>query len=289
MGLEVILLKGLMRRVDRFCALHPRFGVKNLMLYIVIGNLLVYLFTIMDSTGTLTETLEFSAAGVLHGQLWRLITFVLVPGGGHPILVALMLYFYYFIGRTVEQQWGQAKFTVFYLSGMLFLIVFGLLVYAFTGISNTFPGSLLNLGLFFAFATFFPDQQVLLLLFIPIKVKWLALIDLAYFVFYFITWPFPEKLLPVVILLHYVVFCGGWLIDYIRPARVKQRAKTVSFKREAERIRREQASQPYRFKCAVCGRTDVSNPELEFRYCSRCAGYHCFCMDHINNHVHFTE
>ena len=55
------------------------------------------------------------------------------------------------------------------------------------------------------------------------------------------------------------------------------------------RINREQNSKPYHHKCAVCGRTDADHPELEFRYCSRCAGYHCFCQDHINNHIHFTE
>ena len=70
---------------------------------------------------------------------------------------------------------------------------------------------------------------------------------------------------------------------------VRQRQKTVNFKREARRIQREQANKPYHYKCAVCGRTDVDHPELEFRYCSRCVGYHCFCQDHINNHVHFTE
>ena len=63
----------------------------------------------------------------------------------------------------------------------------------------------------------------------------------------------------------------------------------MNFKREAQRIRREQQNAPYRYKCAVCGRTDADHPELEFRYCSRCAGYHCFCQDHIINHIHFTE
>ncbi len=278
-----------MRRVDRFCALHPRFGVKNLMLYIVIGNALVYLLSMMDTSRTLTYLLAFSADGLLHGQLWRLVTFVLVPGSSNLIFLAISLYFYYFIGRTVEEQWGQAKFAVYYLTGMLFQIVFGLLVYVLAGLNIVFTGYYLNLGLFFAFATFFPDMRVLLFFFIPIKVKWLAVVDLAFFIWEMVVTSFPANLLPVVILLHYLVFCGGWLFDYLRPARFKQRAKTVSFKREAERIRREQASQPYRFKCAVCGRTDASNPELEFRYCSRCAGYHCFCMDHINNHVHFTE
>ena len=89
--------------------------------------------------------------------------------------------------------------------------------------------------------------------------------------------------------LNYLLFCGPLLFAAFSPARFRQRQKTVSFRREAGRIRREQQSAPYRFKCAVCGRTEVSNPELEFRYCSRCAGYHCFCQEHINNHIHFTE
>lgn len=63
----------------------------------------------------------------------------------------------------------------------------------------------------------------------------------------------------------------------------------MNFRRESARIRREQREQLYHHKCAVCGRTDTEYPELQFRYCSRCAGYHCFCEDHINNHVHFTE
>ena len=104
-----------------------------------------------------------------------------------------------------------------------------------------------------------------------------------------VTTSFPENLLPLVATLNYLLFCGDILFSAVSPARFRQRQKTVSFRREAGRIRREQQNLPYRFKCAVCGRTEVSNPELEFRYCSRCAGYHCFCQDHINNHIHFTE
>ena len=109
------------------------------------------------------------------------------------------------------------------------------------------------------------------------------------FVLGIITTAFPLNLLPVVAVLNYLVYCGDWLFDFFRPSHVRQRQKTVNFKREARRIQREQANKPYHYKCAVCGRTDVDHPELEFRYCSRCVGYHCFCQDHINNHVHFTE
>ena len=134
-----------------------------------------------------------------------------------------------------------------------------------------------------------PVLGVLLFFIIPIKVKYLAYLDAALFVFGVITMTFPLNLLPVVAVLNYLVYCGDWLFDFFRPSHVRQRQKTVNFKREARRIQREQANKPYHYKCAVCGRTDADHPELEFRYCSRCVGYHCFCQDHINNHIHFTE
>ena len=143
--------------------------------------------------------------------------------------------------------------------------------------------------MFFAFATLYPDMQVLLFFIIPIKVKYLAYVDAALFVLGIVTTSFPLNLLPVVAVLNYLVYCGDWLFDFFRPSHVRQRQKTVNFKREARRIQREQANKPYHYKCAVCGRTDADHPELEFRYCSRCVGYHCFCQDHINNHIHFTE
>lgn len=282
-------LKGILRAVDRWCVRHPRFGVPNLILYIIIGNIAVYFISMMDTTHLFTSMLAFSAAGLLRGEVWRLVTFVFVPQSGGLIFLAISLYFYYFIGSSLEREWGAAKFTVYYLSGMLFQIVFGLLVFLLFKADILFTGYYLNLGMFFVFATFYPDLRVLLFFFIPIKVKWLALIDLGYFVMDILRIPFPANLVPVVVLLHYVVFCGGWLFDFLRPARRQQRKKTVDFRREAARIRHEQAQKPYNRRCDVCGRTDVSNPELEFRYCSRCAGYHCFCQDHINSHVHFTD
>ena len=100
--------------------------------------------------------------------------------------------------------------------------------------------------------------------------KYLAYVDAALFVLGIITTAFPLNLLPVVAVLNYLVYCGDWLFDFFRPSHVRQRQKTVNFKREARRIQREQANKPYHYKCAVCGRTDTDYPELEFRYCSRC-------------------
>ena len=128
----------------------------------------------------------------------------------------------------------------------------------------------------------------MLFMLIPVKMKWLAVVDALFFAWSILSGfaRFPANLLPLVAVLNYFIFFGGELWSR-RPH--KASAETVNFRRESARIRREQRSELYRHKCAVCGRTDVSNPELEFRYCSRCAGYHCFCQDHIDNHIHFTQ
>ena len=283
-------MKSIMQRIDRYCALHPRFGIKNLMLYIIMGNAVVWLFGMMDTTNTLCSLLAFSAEAIfLKGQVWRLLTFILVPSGGSSILLFITLYFYYFIGSTLEQYWGKGKFTIYYLCGMLFNIVFGILVWLLTGKDVAVTTLYINLSMFFAFATLFPETRVLLFFIIPVKIKWLAYFDAALFLFAVITTSFPANLLPIVAILNYLLFCGGWLIDFVRPARFQQKKTTIDFKKAAKKYNQEQAKKPYTRKCEVCGRTDTSDPNLEFRFCSKCGGYHCFCIDHINSHVHFKE
>jgi len=274
--------------VDRFCARHPRFGVDGLMKYLIIGNAVIWLVSLMDTTQTLVGFLALNPRMILQGQIWRLATFALIPQSG-GLLTLLFLYFYYFIGTAMEREWGSAKFNVYFLSGLLFTIIYSFAVYFITGRDMNIGAWYIYLSMFFSFATYYPDMQVLLFFIIPIKIKWLAILDAAFFILGIIQSSFPYSLLPLVATLNYFLFCGDILFAGISPARLRQRRKTVSFRREAGRIRREQERAPYRFKCAVCGRTDTDFPDLEFRYCSRCAGYHCFCQDHINNHIHFTE
>ena len=117
----------------------------------------------------------------------------------------------------------------------------------------------------------------------------LAYIDAAFFIFEMIATPFPFNLLPLIAMFNYFIFFGADLISELRSKRVHYSKTTVNFNREKQKIKYEQRQKNYTYKCSVCGRTDVDFPNLEFRYCSKCAGYHCFCQDHINNHVHFTE
>lgn len=277
-----------MKKIDMFCYKHPNFGVPNLMLFIVIGNVIVWLFSAMDRTGTLASFLAFNPALILKGQIWRLITFVFIPNN-YGFLALIFFYFYYWIGGTLERQWGTPRFNIFVLTGVVLTIIYGMAVYLITGVSYSVDAYYIYMSMFFSFATLFPDMQVLLFFIIPIKIKWLAYIDAIYFLLAVVTTKFPINLLPIVAMLNYVIFFGDSLISAVTRGKVRYSKKTVDFKREVKKINKEQESMPYTRKCAVCGRTDAEHPELEFRFCSRCAGYHCFCQDHINSHIHFTE
>ena len=290
-------MRKLMNKIDRFCYTHPRFGIPNLMLIIVIGNAAVWLLAQMDTTGQIVSLLSGSAQGILHGQVWRLITYVFVPTESRPIWLLLMLYFYYWIGSTLERQWGTAKFTTYYLSGMLLTVVGASIVSLITGYSiPVYGANYVNFAMFMAFALLYPDAQVLLFFVFPIRMKWLAYIDVFYFFFdivrYIAAGRWYYSIMPIVALLNFVIFFWPeltrfWGLERHQSKQATHFHNTVRAQQRQEQY--QQQTQGFRHKCAVCGRTDVTNPELQFRYCSKCAGYHCFCSDHIFNHVHFTD
>ena len=281
-------MRKITRGIDRFCASHPRFGIPNMMLFIVIANAVVWLLTSMDRSGTLYQLLLFSPYHILHGQIWRLVTFIIIPDS-NGIWIIITLYFSYFIGSTLERSWGTARFTLYYITGVLLTIIYGLIAYFAFHTNIAVSATYINLSMFFSFAALYPDQIVLLFFIIPIKIKWLAIVDAVFFVLSVFQLHFPVNLLPVVAVLNFVFFCWEDLMQYSRLHRRSQSKTATNFRRERDRINRETRNRSYTKKCAVCGRTDTDYPNLEFRYCSRCAGYHCFCQDHIFSHEHFTE
>ena len=279
---------------------HPRFGIPRLMLFLIIGNVIVYLFEMMDTTGLLYNALIFNAAAICRGQVWRILTFLIVPQSDSILLLAISLYFYYFIGSILEREWGAGKFTIYYFSGALVAALYALIIYWVFQVNIPITGYYLNMSLFFAFATLWPEQRVLLFFVIPIKMKWLALADAAYFAYEMVRYCvyaiqthvyayFALAGLILVVMIPYFVFCGGWLFDRFTPQARRTKARTINFKQAVHRAEQKKTADDLVRRCAVCGRTAEANPGLEFRYCSRCAGYHCFCADHINNHIHFTE
>lgn len=287
-------MKKLYDGVQRFCAAHPRFGIPNLMRVIVIGNVAVYVLMLLTQANDANALsfLTFNLNALLHGEVWRLVTFVFVPAYSSPFALLISLYFYYWIGSTLERQWGTAKFNLYYISGALLTVLGVVLASLITGNPYlTAAGTgYVNLSMFFAFAFLFPDTTVLLFFILPVKMKWLAYLDGALFAFDIIkaigahNW--AGVVLPIVALLNFAVFIWPEVHYLKERAKYQNSRKTVQFRQAQQQQAKQQG---YRHKCAVCGRTDTDYPDLQFRYCSKCVGYHCFCQDHIFNHVHFTE
>ena len=290
-------MKKLYDGVQRFCAAHPRFGIPNLMRVIVIGTVAVYVLMLLTQANDANALsfLTFNLNALLHGEVWRLVTFVFVPGYSSPFALLISLYFYYWIGSTLERQWGTAKFNLYYISGALLTVLGVVLASLITGNPYlTAAGTgYVNLSMFFAFAFLFPDTTVLLFFILPVRMKWLASLDGALFACDLIKASGAHNgaggVLPIGALRHVAVFSGPEGHYLKERAKYQNSRKTVQFRQAQQQQAKQAQQQGYRHKCAVCGRTDTDYPDLQFRYCSKCVGYHCFCQDHIFNHVHFTE
>lgn len=298
-------MKAVSRWLDRFCYNHPRLGIPGLMKYIALGNILIFVGDLLTKGGFSWMT-RFYPELILEGQVWRLVSFIFTPvsTGGRTIFTqvlffALTTFFYYWIGSALERQWGTTRFTVFYGLGVLLNLLVGAVTYAMMPITSDMFGFYLetanmyyvNMSMFFSFATLYPDMQVLLYGIIPLKVKWLAWLDAALFAFdigsslFAMDW--RGVLLPIVALLNYLIFFWEDLMGMLHRGRTRAahrvNPQTVNFKKAQKEV---QERRGYLHKCAVCGVTDADDPNMEFRYCSKCNGYYCYCMNHINNHTH---
>ncbi|MDR0671705.1 MAG: rhomboid family intramembrane serine protease [Oscillospiraceae bacterium] len=266
-----------MRWFERFCLRHERFGLRRLTTVIALGQCLVACVALFVGPSAL-DLLIFRPAAFLAGEWWRLATFLFVPYSSAPLTMLLSAYFLFWLGRRLEMEWGAMKLTVYYFAGVLMSLLYSLL----TGApATTF---FLNMSLFFALATLHPDQTLLLLFVLPVRFKYVALAEAAIFILWpLLRVPFTlSNLLPLAAVANYLLFFAPTLLKLVRRP-LKTSRRTVEFTSE---VRRAKERRGYIHKCAVCGITDTEAPDREFRYCSLCAGYKCYCSEHIFNHVH---
>ena len=289
------------KQFERFCYQHRDKGIPNLMLYLCVGTAVVYLFSIATNNYLLYAYLGFDRELILQGQIWRLFTYPLLTYRGDVLMQLLYLLCYFSLGRAIENTWGTLRFNLFYLSGVVLMDIYCMI---FGGTADVYY---LNLSLFLSYATMYPDSHFLLFFIIPVKAWIFALIDLVLVLSGLFTYPFPENLFSVISLANYFLFFGkdvlnlipvSWRANARRLFRKKgttaqsgsntqSRPKVVPFPSAGSyQAATAAVKAPFTHKCTVCGRTDVSDPDLEFRYCSRCNGYHCYCQDHISNHTH---
>lgn len=298
-------MKIIRNRFERFCFQNRDKGIPNLMLYAVLGSAVVYLYSIVTNNSLLYELLRFDRDLILKGQVWRLFSYALTYQSGNILTTAIGLVCYYSLGRSMENAWGTFKFNLFYFSGIILMDIYALVVGAFLGdyavlLSYMVDISYLNMSLFLGYATLYPDAHFLLFYIIPVKAWIFALIDIASVIYYLFALPFPFNTFPLIAIGNYFLFFGKDVLNVIpvswranarrlfrRKSRNSKGPKVVPFPSAGS----YQASvatphAPYTHRCTVCGRTDLSDPDLEFRYCSKCKGYYCYCQEHISNHVH---
>ena len=290
-------MKNPRRSFERFCYKNRHKGIPNLMLYICIGTAIVYLMSIFANNYVLYNLLCFNRQAILRGQIWRLFTYPLTLLQDNILFQLITLVCYFSLGQAMERLWGTFKFNLFYLTGVVLMDIYSMI---FNCTANVYY---LNMSLFLSYATMYPQASFLLFFIIPIKAWVFALIDLVIVFTGLFAMAFtPYNFFPVIALANYFLFFGkdvlnvipvSWIANLrrlfrkITPAKKSGRPKVIPFPSAGSyEATTATPKAPYTHRCTICGRTDVSNPELEFRYCSRCKGYYCYCQDHINNHSH---
>lgn len=206
---------------------HGKLAIPNLMLIIVIGQLFIYFANMLFAERGVISWFAFDRAAILSGQVWRLITFIFVPNVSGIIWLLLSLYFYYMIGGALENEWGCFIFNVFYFIGVFCTLIAGFI----TGVATN---QFLNLSLFFAFAILFPDYQIMLFFIIPVKMKYLAIVDTVIYIYYFIVGGWSLRAAIIAALANLAVFFGGTLIKKLKQ-NAQYRKRRNEFRREMNR------------------------------------------------------
>lgn len=299
---------------------YGKYAINNLSLYIIIAYVIGY---ILQLSGTMSF-LMLDPYQILHGQVWRVITWVIVPPSSLGIFTIIMLFFYYSLGKSLEYTWGAFRYNVYIFSGMIFTLIGAFLLYVFFAvlspnnpmevgyiISNYVTTYYVNMSIFLVFAALYPNMQVMLYFIIPIKIKWMAYLYAALM----IVDVFSSRALPIIIirgtilvvsLLNFLIFFFG--SRNLSNLSYKERKRRADFKKAVN-----SGSNPFRnsqtrfsrsgegagasassassakiskHKCAICGRTELDDPDLEFRFCSKCNGNYEYCNEHLFTHKH---
>jgi rhomboid family protein len=257
------LLARLERRIGRY-------AIPNLIVYVVGGMAVVWVLSQLRPEVIGRLALDMDA--VARGQVWRLVTFLLIPPRTSPIWFLVNLYFTWWVGSSLEQHWGSFKFNVYYFIGAIGTIAAALVV---GPTSNTW----LDSSLFLAFATIFPDVTILLFFILPIKVKWLGIIAAIGIAVAAAMGDWGIRASIVAALVNYILFFAGHWRDAVR-----QRGVTVRQKARREQLRSNVPVFGQR-SCAICGAREADGADIRVCSCDKCGGQpRSLCLAHARNH-----
>lgn len=272
---------------------YGKFAIPNLTVILIVGFVVGYIIEIVQPDAL--YLINLNPAKIMQGQIYRLLTWVIMPPGGASLLVIITLMFYYSVGRSLENAWGDFRYTLYILSGILFTdigVVGTYLVMKLAGqaelaeffaeYSDT-STYYLCMSMFLAYAFMFPNMQVLLYFIIPIKVKWLGYLDIAYLILSVLSYGMMGYYAGMVTVIMSVL---NFILFYFL---MKGKTRMTSAHKKRKRAYKKEVRQTQiltRHKCAICGQTEEDNPNLEFRYCSRCKGNYEYCSNHLYTHQH---
>jgi len=263
----VNILNSLERKIGRY-------AVKDLIVYIVGINGLIYLLAYAYPEGNAISRLALDPRLILQGEVWRLITYIFIPPTASLLWIFFILYFYYIVGTGLEHEWGSFRFNVYYFTGMIATTIAAFLV------GEGATALYLNLSLFLAFAYIYPNYEILLFFIIPVKVKYLAWLNWAFIAFTLLTAPLPDKVAAVVSVSNYFLFFGRDILSTMRH-------HGSSYHRKMSFTSHAQPSTIH--KCTICQMTEKDDPDMDFRYCSTCEGDFEYCMKHLKTHEHIKK
>lgn len=271
-----------------------RYAISGLMKYIIIINIAgVFIGIISPQIYSNYFILDFGK--VLQGQVWRLVTFMLVPRLGRSaggfispvniLFLAIEYYLYFMIGNSLENAWGKFRFNLYYLTGLLLNIVAAAIIYYGFQMPYPFGLTYINQSLFLAFAAMFPNMQLMLFYILPIKVKWLGIFYGIMIVWDIINSIFTSPYIAIAI----IAAMTNFLIFFFSTRNFKKVSPREYHRKASYRRQVQQANSVTRHKCAVCGRTELDDENLEFRFCSKCEGNYEYCSDHLFTHEHIRK
>ena len=277
-----------------------RYAIPNLSKWLVFGYAIGYVLYYMEMITKLPvlEFLMLDPSKVMHGQIWRLVTWVLMPPSYSNIFFyIIMMLLYYQLGTALERTWGTFRYNAYIFGGILFTAV-GVMVTFFVMRALNMPAAYImgysvstyyiNLSIFLAFAVCYPEMQLMLYFIIPVKIKWLAILYAVLVGVSFFQSGWTGRIVIVMSLMNFLVFFFSTR-DYHRvsPSEIK-RKRDFRAQTAPPKMRRNDGAL-YKHKCAICGRTDLDDPSLEFRFCSKCDGGLEYCQDHLFTHEHVKK
>lgn len=278
-----------MTLLNRLEAPFRRWSVPNLTGIIIGGQVLLYIAQYLQAGFDVTR-LWLIPGRVMAGEVWRLLTFVFCPPADQTIFVIFFWILLALFGNGLERAWGAARVNLYLTMGVVAMIVghfavwlwvgdFGLLAardqmaLLTRGIAD--PNTFLYGTMFLAFARVYPDYVINLFFILPIRIRWLALIQWIAYAYVMLRGAGPVRVLVVASIFNYLVFFGR---EHWRDFKSGQRRRSFQA--------RTAAAGSLVHRCLVCGLDSDASPKTLFRYCSKCAGQCCYCPDHIQNHEH---